>query len=60
MIFDGFDTQSIAFAAPDIAATWHARPPISASSSHRPVRGLVGAICTGVIADRIGRKTDHW
>ncbi|MEN3268877.1 MFS transporter [Pseudonocardia sp.] len=57
MIVDGFDTQSISFAAPAIAATWHVQP-----SSFGFVfgiglfGGLIGAITTGVIADRIGRK----
>jgi AAHS family 4-hydroxybenzoate transporter-like MFS transporter len=57
MIFDGFDTQAISFAAPGIAAAWH----IPASSfgfvfGIGLFGGLVGAICTGVVADRIGRK----
>lgn len=57
MLLDGFDTQSISFAAPAIAATWHVR-----ASDFGFVfgiglfGGLVGAIITGVIADRIGRK----
>jgi MFS transporter, AAHS family, 4-hydroxybenzoate transporter len=57
MIVDGFDTQAISFAAPAIAATWHVQP-----SSFGFVfgiglfGGLVGAVCTGVVADRIGRK----
>lgn len=57
MVLDGFDTQSISFAAPDLAATWHVSP-----SSFGFVfgiglfGGLIGAISTGVIADRFGRK----
>jgi AAHS family 4-hydroxybenzoate transporter-like MFS transporter len=57
MVVDGFDTQSIAFAAPAIAAAWHVQ-----HSSFGFVfgiglfGGLVGAVCAGVVADRIGRK----
>jgi AAHS family 4-hydroxybenzoate transporter-like MFS transporter len=57
MIVDGFDTQLISFAAPAIAASWQVPP-----SSFGFVfaiglfGGLIGAITSGVIADRIGRK----
>ncbi|MCE7002045.1 MFS transporter [Kibdelosporangium philippinense] len=57
VVLDGFDTLAISFAAPGIAAAWHISP-----SSFGFVfgiglfGGLVGAICTGVVADRIGRK----
>jgi AAHS family 4-hydroxybenzoate transporter-like MFS transporter len=57
MIVDGFDTQSISFAAPTIAAAWHVQP--SAFGLVFGIGlfgGLVGAVCTGVVADRIGRK----
>ncbi|MFB7493260.1 MFS transporter [Streptomyces sp. NPDC056161] len=57
MVLDGYDTQSISFAAPAIAAAWHVSP-----SSFGFVfgiglfGGLVGAITSGVVADRFGRK----
>jgi len=57
MLLDGFDTQAIAFAAPGIAADWHISPTsFSFVFGIGLFGGLVGAICTGVIADRIGRK----
>jgi AAHS family 4-hydroxybenzoate transporter-like MFS transporter len=57
MIVDGFDTQVISFAAPGIAAAWQV-PPASFGFVFGIglFGGLVGALCTGVIADRIGRK----
>ncbi|MDX6354034.1 MAG: transporter, family, 4-hydroxybenzoate transporter [Streptomyces sp.] len=57
MLLDGFDTQAIAFAAPGIAADWHISPTsFSFVFGIGLFGGLVGAICTGVIADRFGRK----
>jgi AAHS family 4-hydroxybenzoate transporter-like MFS transporter len=56
-IFDGFDTQAIAFAAPSIAAEWHVDV-----ASFGPVfaAGLLGltlaALGLGALGDRIGRK----
>jgi AAHS family 4-hydroxybenzoate transporter-like MFS transporter len=52
---DGFDTQSIALAAPNVAASWHASP-----AAFGPIfgiglfGGLPGAIAFGF--NRIGRK----
>lgn len=54
---DGFDTQSIAFAAPSIAKAFDAP-----AAGFGPVfgiglfGGLVGAIISGMIGDRYGRK----
>ncbi len=56
-IIDGFDTQSIAFAAPEIVRAWHVAPASFGSvfaAVH--VGGLIGAIGFGIIGDRIGRK----
>jgi len=57
IVFDGFDTLSISFAAPGIAAAWHISPSsFGLVFSIGLFGGLVGAICAGVVADRIGRK----
>jgi AAHS family 4-hydroxybenzoate transporter-like MFS transporter len=57
MVVDGFDTQSISFAAPSIAAAWHVQPSgFGFVFGIGLFGGLVGAVCTGVVADRIGRK----
>lgn len=56
-MLDGFDTQAIAFVAPEIAASWHV-----ASSTFGAVfglglfGGLLGAIAMGSAGDRFGRK----
>ncbi|MGF6902385.1 MFS transporter [Paraburkholderia sp. GAS348] len=54
---DGFDTQAIAFVAPEIMAAWGAAP-----SAFGPVfgagllGGLLGALAFGAAGDRFGRK----
>jgi AAHS family 4-hydroxybenzoate transporter-like MFS transporter len=56
-MLDGFDTQSIAFAAPDIATEWAL--PASAFGlvfSIGVFGGLIGAVAAGSISDRIGRR----
>jgi AAHS family 4-hydroxybenzoate transporter-like MFS transporter len=56
-MIDGFDTQSIAFVAPEIAAAW--RVP---AAQFGPVfavglfGGLLGAVIFGAVGDRYGRK----
>jgi AAHS family 4-hydroxybenzoate transporter-like MFS transporter len=56
-MIDGFDTQAIALAAPQIAAAWKA--PISAFGGVFAAGlfgSLIGALVFGLAADRIGRK----
>jgi AAHS family 4-hydroxybenzoate transporter-like MFS transporter len=56
-MMDGFDTQVIAFAAPEIASAWRVEP-----SVFGPVfgvglfGGLIGAMIFGSVGDRFGRK----
>ena len=56
-MMDGFDTQSIAFVAPEIVTAWRIAP-----SAFGPVfgsgllGGLIGAILFGGAGDRFGRK----
>jgi len=56
-MIDGFDTQSIAFVAPEIATAWHVP-----AAQFGPVfaiglfGGLLGAVILGAIGDRFGRK----
>jgi MFS transporter, AAHS family, 4-hydroxybenzoate transporter len=56
-MIDGFDTQCIAFVAPEIANNWHVEP-----SSFGPVfgagllGGMLGAMTLGLAGDRFGRK----
>src|SRR5438128_2065024 len=56
-MLDGFDTQAIAFVAPEIASAWHLDP-----SLFGPVfgagllGGLIGAMIFGSLGDRLGRK----
>jgi AAHS family 4-hydroxybenzoate transporter-like MFS transporter len=57
MLLDGFDTQSISFATPRLAAAWHISPSnFGFVFGIGLFGGLVGAVCTGVVADRVGRK----
>ena len=57
MVLDGFDTQSISFAAPAVAAAWHVSPSgFGFVFGIGLFGGLIGAISSGVVADRIGRK----
>jgi AAHS family 4-hydroxybenzoate transporter-like MFS transporter len=57
MIVDGFDTQAISFAAPAIAADWQVHhASFGFVFGVGLFGGLVGAVCAGVVADRIGRK----
>jgi MFS transporter, AAHS family, 4-hydroxybenzoate transporter len=56
-LMDGFDTQAIALAAPDIASDWNAPPVAFAGVFASGLLGaLFGALIFGVGADRFGRK----
>jgi AAHS family 4-hydroxybenzoate transporter-like MFS transporter len=57
VMVDGFNTQSIAFAAPAVVAAWH----VPAASfgvvfAAGLLGSLIGALAFGVLADRMGRK----
>jgi AAHS family 4-hydroxybenzoate transporter-like MFS transporter len=56
-MMDGFDTQAIAFVAPEIATAWHIEParfgPVFGAGL---LGGLVGAMILGMASDRFGRK----
>ncbi|MES2258238.1 MAG: MFS transporter [Pseudomonadota bacterium] len=56
-MIDGFDTQSIAFLAPEIAAVW--KVPFArfgAVFGAGLMGGIVGALLFGLAGDRVGRK----
>ncbi|MFM0643193.1 MFS transporter [Paraburkholderia bryophila] len=54
---DGFDTQAIAFVAPEIMAAWHVAPSAFGSVfGAGSLGGLLGALTFGAAGDRFGRK----
>lgn len=56
-MLDGFDTQAIAFAAPDLAARWHV--PLSSFGpifSASLLGSMFGVAIGGRLADRLGRR----
>lgn len=54
---DGYDIQSIAFAAPSLAAMWHLEPAaLTAIFSASGVGILIGAVFQGPVSDRLGRR----
>ena len=56
-MFDGFDTQAIALAAPEIANVWRVEPSVFGGVFASGLFGaLIGAITFGLAADRFGRK----
>ncbi len=56
-MLDGFDTQAIAFVAPEIASAWHVSPALFGPVFGAGLMGgLIGAIVFGGLGDRLGRK----
>ena len=56
-MIDGFDTQSIAFVAPQIISAWHLAPAIFGRVFGAGLfGGLVGGLVLGAAGDRFGRK----
>jgi putative MFS transporter len=57
MMFDGFDSQSLAFALPLIKKEWNLGPELlGALGSYSFVGLLFGSLLASALADRIGRK----
>ena len=57
LIFDGYDSQIIAYIMPQVMKEWKLTPVIAGSISSYGFAGLmVGAAGFGMIADKIGRK----
>jgi MFS transporter, AAHS family, 4-hydroxybenzoate transporter len=56
-MLDGFDTQSIAFVAPILAATWKIEPGLFGAIFAAGLVGImVGQVTLGGLSDRIGRR----
>ncbi|WP_456238567.1 MFS transporter [Paraburkholderia solitsugae] len=56
-MFDGFDTQAIAFTGPAIVATFGLRPGDLAPILIAGTLGMtIGAMTLGLIGDRVGRR----
>ncbi|MFF4300374.1 MFS transporter [Streptomyces sp. NPDC001601] len=56
-LLDGFDTQAISLAAPDIGAAWQQAPSVFGTVFGIGLfGGLVGAALAGVVSDRVGRR----
>lgn len=56
-LFDGFDTQAIAFAAPAIAREWGLASSVFGPVFSAALAGLaLGALTFGTLADRVGRR----
>jgi len=57
LIFDGYDSQIIAYVMPQILKEWHLSPvKVGSIASYGFVGLMIGAAGFGMIADRIGRK----
>jgi AAHS family 4-hydroxybenzoate transporter-like MFS transporter len=57
VLLDGFDTAAIGYIAPSLITEWGVSRPALAPVLSAALFGLAaGAICSGPIADRIGRK----
>ncbi|MFM0277745.1 MFS transporter [Paraburkholderia sediminicola] len=56
-MLDGYDTQTIAFVAPDIAHAWKLGPTSFGPIFSAGLLGsVIGAVLLGMLADRIGRR----
>jgi AAHS family 4-hydroxybenzoate transporter-like MFS transporter len=57
MILDGFDMFVIGIAAPKLAEFLHSKPSaLGLAMSTTQIGSIIGAVCLGMVADRIGRK----
>ncbi|GAB6171121.1 MFS transporter [Paradesulfitobacterium aromaticivorans] len=57
LIFDGYDSQIIAYIMPKVLGEWHLSPVVAGSLASYGFLGLmIGAAGFGMISDRIGRK----
>jgi AAHS family 4-hydroxybenzoate transporter-like MFS transporter len=57
VFLDGYDTQSVAFVAPSIAADWHLdRATLGPIFTASLVGLLIGALLFGLVADKVGRR----
>lgn len=56
-IFDGYDISSISMAVPALIRSWHLPGPAFANTFVMSSVGImIGALCSGPIGDRVGRK----
>jgi MFS transporter, AAHS family, 4-hydroxybenzoate transporter len=56
-VLDGYDTQTIAFVAPEIVQRWHVPAwQFGSVFASGLLGGLLGAIVFGIVGDRLGRK----
>src|SRR5665647_1662186 len=57
LVFDGYDSQILAYAMPHIIKEWHLSPMQAGSIVSSGLVGLmIGTAGLGMLADRIGRK----
>lgn len=57
LVFDGYDSQILAFVMPNVIKEWHLSPVVAGSVVSYGLVGLmVGTAGMGMLADRIGRK----
>src|SRR5689334_14461434 len=58
VLLDGFDTAAIGYIAPSLVTEWHVSRPELAPVLSAALFGLAfGALSSGPLADRLGRKT---